>query len=261
MRKDLQKQLCEQERHGSSRSYKEVRRSREFNVDYDEFVGGRESMTHRYRVKGIDKNLSENFAPLWGIIRTNAGRPWDKVYSELCEVFDMRNHVNAHIIVHLFDFVETKTFIGEDGEIWVGGRKYGKAEEPLKSAYCEYYVHPKNGLLLKNKHWKGWKSKYRYAKPEDPNVRVISKEMEFRRRDENSPWFVCTLRLLPLPQGKQVFRPFGLGRRPHQGYWVTEYPDLSVRDAWDGKLAQYNRYYCNSVKSASKKDLKKWGVV
>jgi hypothetical protein len=264
LRKDLQKLLCEQERNGSSRRHKEVRRSKDFAVDPNEFSAGRESMTKRYTVKGINKEFSENFAPLWGIIRKNANRPWDKVFSELNEVFDMRNHVNAHILVHLWQFVERETYIGDDGKVWVRGRYNG--DQQLESSGSEYYIHPITGLLLRNKAYKSWKASKREgaakrAAKERKTRIVISNEQELRRKDEDSPWFVCTLALLVRPDPVYVWdeRQYREGGKIYRSFRAT-YPRLTKKDKWTGEYAQYNRYYCSDYRSASKKEIKQWGA-
>lgn len=266
MRKDLQKLLCEQERRGSSRKYREVRRDKEFTVDYNEFSAGRESMTRRYMVKGNNKEFSENFAPLFGIIRKNVNRPWDKVFSELNEVFDMRNHVNAHILVHLWSFVATKTFIGKDGKVWITGQRYGEADVPL-DASTEYYVHPTSGLLLRNQRYMSWKrmnreGAERRAAEERKTKIVISKELELRRRDENSPWFVCTMSFLKRPAPVYVWeeRQYREGGKIYR-YLRPSYPRTYIKDKWTKEYVQYDRYYVSGYRTASKKDLKKWGVL
>lgn len=261
MRKDLQKLLCEQERHGSGRSFKQVRRKKENRYLEDpEFNAGTEGMKVRYvRGYGNDsKSFSENFNPLWGIIRKNAGRRWDDVFSELCQVFDMRNHVNAHILVHLWDFVETKCWF-EDGKVWTRGYS---STVPIEDSGSQYYVHPVTGILTKN--GDGQRRRYRYAKDkEDPNVRKISKTLELRRKDEDSPWFVCSISYLALPKPtyKWVERgPYREGGKVYR-YFSPEYPAITARDRWTGKgVDRYNTYYCSGYRSASKKDLKKYGV-
>lgn len=263
MRKDLQKLLCEQERHGSDRSYKEVRRKRDFSIDVNEFSAGRESMTKRYMIVGNNKEFSENFNPLFGIIRKNVNRPWDKVFSELNKIFDMRNHVNAHIVIHLFDFVERETFIGEDGEVWERN-KYGP-NRPIKDSGSEYYVHPVTGILLKNVHYKTYgaerrNSKARHEEEKRKLARKISDTLEYRRRTEDDPWFACTI--APFGPGKKVFKyttgtyrsPLGRETTEHEGVW----------DAWEKKLVEpgWNRKnYCSSVRSASRKELLRNGII
>lgn len=265
MRKDLQKLLCEQERNGSSRKYKEVRRKKEFkDLEDPEFNAGVEGMKVRY-IRGhgnLAKSFSENFAPLWGIIRKNAGRKWDDVYSELSQVFDMRNHVNAHILVHLWDFVERNTWF-EDGQVWV--LSYSRTE--LAETSCEYYVHPVTGILTKSKEYETYNQGARRRKEEREAKKretciVVNNSLELRRVDVDSPWFVCTIKRLAWPKGVSVYKEYSSTySKRKRGYWTTEYPPITAIDAWTGKkVERYGVDYCVSRRSASKKDLKNAGI-
>lgn len=262
MRKDLQKLLCEQERRGSGRSYKEKRRSKEFNeTAFDpEFSAGREGMKVRYvRGYGEDmKDFSENFNPLWGIIRKNTGRKWDDVYSELCQVFDMRNHVNAHILVHLWDFVETKAFIGEDGKVWVRGYRTVHVEDDS----CEYYVHPVTNILSKNEGFESFKTAYRrnkakYEKEREVLVVKISDTFEYRRKTVNDPWFGCRLKACPPPKVTYKARKFSATSKE---YYRNEYDYVACWDTFYKKSVEKGAY-CFSHYTVSHKELVKHGLI
>lgn len=168
MREDLNKLLCERERPRSYDHYCNYRNLERFNslhdVPYDDedfaepFTGigsgSRESMKYRY---GWDsKSFNENLNPLWGVIRKNVGRKWDKVYSELCQVFDKRSVINQHILTHLFQTVEINVVV-EDGELWVTQR-YRSAPVQLRDSDVEYYVDPRDGILKFNAHRKSYRT-------------------------------------------------------------------------------------------------------
>lgn len=118
-----------------------------------EDLPSRESMS-RHRKYGWDaKELNENLNPLRRYLEKNAGRPWDKVYSEICERINPNSAVQNHILQHVYDFVESKTFMEDDGKVYyrfpyMWGRQ---VSEPIEKSYKRLYVHPKNGLLLKIK--------------------------------------------------------------------------------------------------------------
>lgn len=259
MRRDLNKLLCEEERNGSSRSYKEVRNKKDFRIIDEDFSAGRESMTKRYMIAGINKEFGEHLNPLYGIVRKNVGRRWDDVYSELCEVFDFRSHINAHILVHLWDYVERDTF-WKDGKVWVNSRYSGA--KLLDETYSEYYVHPLNGILSKNQKFKTWNERSRERKAErEAEARktciVISKSLELRRRDEDSPWFICELAFLAYP--KKIIKEYTsrIGKRSTQ---YEAYPDCDAIDCWTREKVKWGSYYCTSYRSAGKKDLKSAGL-
>lgn len=260
MRKDLNKQLCEHERHGSDRKFREVRRSKAFDIqDEDGPVGGRESMTKRHNVGWRNKEFAENFAPLWGVIRKNANRPWDKVYGELCEVFDRRSVINQHILTHLFDFVETKTYLNDDGEVWVRP-SYGHPHALGGSS--EYYVHPKTGLLLKNPKYRNWRvaQKEKAAKKAAEALkthRVIDDKMELFCI--NDVWFIAEMKPCPNEYTSEQVK-YGAYHKPHQTYLKKTYtPCYDVIK--EGYVCFPTPKYAASKKTASHKELKKYGIV
>lgn len=257
MRKDLQKQLCEQERRGSGMGFRDHRKSKAHAID-EEFSAGRESMKKRYGYN--TKDFSENFNPLWGVIRTNVNRPWDKVYSELCEVFDMRNHVNAHIVLHLFQFVETKT-VFEDGVVYARRHDGVGPLEPLADSSREYFVHPKTGILLKNKFYRSHTQMYKERKQkelkeEEKLTKVISETLQLCRRAEDSPWFICTLAVIP-PRVRTV-----------DDDDVVTFSGGEAFDVWHkktrGRVWSYGSppadKYCVSFRTAGRRELKEYGV-
>lgn len=259
MRKDLQKLLCEQERRGSGRSFKEKRRAKEFNeTAFDpEFTAGREGMKVRYvRGYGSDsKDFSENFNPLWGIIRKNAGRKWDDVYSELCEVFDMRNHVNAHILIHLWDFVETHAFF-EDGQVWVRG--YSQTR-PVENSGCDYYVHPVTGILTHNPR-PSWKAIRKASLAEVKNEELVFKvndELEYRRKNLNSPWFGCRMKACPPPT---ITVAAEKSRYSNRVYYGNKYEYVKCWDSFHKHYVEKG-FYCATHYTASHKELVKNGVI
>jgi hypothetical protein len=72
------------------------------------------------------KWFGENLRPLERWLRSNVGRPWDAVYSEICEVLPADSVVKKHVRDHLGDFVLTITH-EVDGRLW-GQREWGDWE-------------------------------------------------------------------------------------------------------------------------------------
>jgi hypothetical protein len=63
------------------------------------------------------KSLNENLKPLERFLRGNAGRPWSKVYAEICEGLNVRSAVQKHVRDHLSGLVDLRVF-ERDGELW-----------------------------------------------------------------------------------------------------------------------------------------------
>lgn len=155
MRPDLNKQLCERERHRSYDRFGNYRKLRKFNKAGEEGEGlpVREGMKHRYTINYNTKDLNENLNPLWGAVRKNVGRRWDSFYSDLCKVFDKRSVINQHILDHLFQEVEREVYVGDDDQLYVRNN-YGRGDTPLRESYTEFYVDPRDGILKVNKHYR-----------------------------------------------------------------------------------------------------------
>src|SRR5437763_3866561 len=98
MRSDMKKVVVERPRWGSRlRNEKFGARLRYIpGHDYDEQprkARGFES----YGEGGCGKYFTDVLGPLERFLRTNIGRPWDKVYSELCAGLDKRKTTGLHI--------------------------------------------------------------------------------------------------------------------------------------------------------------------
>jgi hypothetical protein len=121
-------------------------------LDAGDSPPSREGMKERYGE--YRKHFNENLAPLRRFLQANVGRPWNKVYAEICKHIDRDNVVQKHILTHLFQYVITRVVM-IDGQPCrtesYAGRRYG---EPLRTSHDRYqwYVCPKSGLLRKSKY-------------------------------------------------------------------------------------------------------------
>jgi hypothetical protein len=139
MRADMHKVVVERERHGSTLRNRKWGPRLAFVPEDDDDDQPKFASSGRGRQYGHNKKgFSDVLGPLEGFLRSNLGRPWDKVFSELRQGLDVRKVTGRHIFDHLRWMVETGCWIGEDGKVqaphegwWVGG----------------FYVHPKTGLL------------------------------------------------------------------------------------------------------------------
>lgn len=148
MKPYFSKLLTEKERRGSRARSKKTGGRVRYIPDHDYDEEPIRLPISRRRQYGYDgKELSDSLNPLFGILLKNVGRPWDKVYSELCAGLDRRSVSGLHVFQHMKDYVETKTFIGPDGSVWAYDR--GGDSGPISSYWKDgsFYVHPKTGLL------------------------------------------------------------------------------------------------------------------
>lgn len=146
MRQDFAKQLTERERIHHADHYHNYRHVKGPRGMDDDEVGGRESMRKRYNHGYDRKSFNENLNPLKGWLRSCIGKKWDKCYSELRTNFDARSVVNAHILEHLYQYIQVHTKV-IDGKVVALSRWSGRGYVPIKEISEDYYVCPKDGTV------------------------------------------------------------------------------------------------------------------
>lgn len=160
MRKDMSKVVIERPRYGHGDPSRKTR----LRINrYDPGNEYEDSPKHLPSSKGRGTKMFSDFLnPLERFLQSNVGRPWDKVYSELCKYLDRRKTTGRHVFQHLEDFVELNCFTGENGLIYVCDDRRGV--RPLSEQRWRrkiYYVHPQSKLLSefdgKDKRTARWK--------------------------------------------------------------------------------------------------------
>jgi hypothetical protein len=99
--------------------------------------------------------LNENLAPLRRYLHAQIGRPWNKVFSEICAGIDRRNTVQQHIHQHIREFIAIDVDLHN-------GRLIDLAAEPrflgTDSGMSQaLYVDPRTGLIRPNKNYRSWR--------------------------------------------------------------------------------------------------------
>lgn len=155
MRPDMGKVITERHRTKSvpTAKFGKTIRWNGFDGDYTEpkFQSGSQG-----RVYGYDrKQPTDVLGPLKGWVEKQVGRPWDKVYSELCQVLDKRKLTHKHVIDHLYQWVGRTVILCKDGCYRepdnISGFWTNEGKWVLNGFAPEYFVHPKTGLLERNK--------------------------------------------------------------------------------------------------------------
>lgn len=146
------------------------------------------------------KFFNEHLGPLRRFLDANVGRPWDKVYSEICQHVDRGNVVQKHILTHLFDYVVVHTVL-INGEPCRGERHWGyDYGEPLRTSdrRNRWYVCPKSGLLRRSK----YVPNNRRRKPEPPRtVKLNNKQVCV---DRGGRWELITVALVAKSEPREV---------------------------------------------------------
>lgn len=153
MRKDMDRILVGRPRTGGKSPKGTGRGNEERDLENMPF---KEGMRSRWRYNR--KELNENLAPFFRWLKSNIGRPWDKVYSEIREQIDARSAVQYHILQHLDQYVQLHTFLDEEGIPRVHGTWRRDYEVD------GLYVCPKSGLLKEHR-LKSWRKRHPRKEP------------------------------------------------------------------------------------------------
>lgn len=143
MRSDIGKLVTERERSGSSNPSLKTGLSiawkgHEAEYDYDRMA----SMS--WNRLWQRKEFTDVLSPIYRWLDQQVGRPWNKVYSELCKNLDKRKVTHKHVLDHAFQHVERHTYLGVDGQFYSRETAY-RSEYPIKGLF----VHPKTGLVVR----------------------------------------------------------------------------------------------------------------
>ena len=139
MRADMHKVVVERERGRSTWKNRKWGKRLPFLPDAEYEDQPKFVSSGRRRQYGSDcKWFTDVLGPLEGFLRSNLGRPWDKVYGELRQGLDVRKVTGQHIFDHLKRMVETDCWMGPDRKVYTWGWRH-RVEG--------FYVNPKNGLL------------------------------------------------------------------------------------------------------------------
>jgi hypothetical protein len=139
MRSDMAKVIVERPRHGSREKHRKGYRKQWQKLKPEDWPK-QESIY----AKGHTKSFNEHLGPLRRYLRKQLGRPWNKVFSEICQNLRVDSAVQSHVRDHLDDFVETRVIV-IDGVLCGSNHPVG---HPLRRGYWkEFYVCPRTGLL------------------------------------------------------------------------------------------------------------------
>lgn len=151
------------------------------------------------------RNLNENLAPLRRYLHAQVGRPWNRVFSEICAGIDRRNTVQQHIHQHIRDFIAINVEVRDGQLVDLADRwKFPPAHLGL---FQELYVDPRSGLIRRNKSYRSWRHRAtERQRREQTDVaarrRIVDKRTVFLLLD--GVWY--RVEVDTLPQTSVVYR-------------------------------------------------------
>src|SRR5262245_35416893 len=144
MRADMAKVIVERPRHKGWAWRKPKGYQRQLHRYGDEGPPQCEGMKRRWK-HGI-KALNEHLGPLRRYLDSQVGRPWVKVFAEICAHIDRSSAVQDHVRDHVADYVTVHVILNDGVPCSGEGRNHGW---PLRPGW--WYVCPRTGLLRKIK--------------------------------------------------------------------------------------------------------------
>lgn len=154
----------------------------------------------RARWQGHTNRFNEHLGPLRRYLDSQVGRPWDKVYSEICAHINRDSVVQDHVRDHVDEYVTVHVLLIDGvpctGE---GGRTYG---QPLHTVPGRrpWYVCPRTGLLRRVEALPRKQPRYPRPKPK-PRYVPVSDTLQCRYFDR--AWHLITLQPLPTPYSQK----------------------------------------------------------
>jgi hypothetical protein len=219
-----------------------------------------ESMHKREGVNWYERrhDYVVDYSAIRGMLRSAVGRPWNKVWSEICHKFDARTLKGKESRDYAKSLVELDPEIGDNGEVLI--RRYWFRDG--------FYVHPVTGILKSVP-----PSKYKAKKtPLDERIITIGKRAFFKF---DGIWYEVLFKSLPPKDPEDVLarrlrgfqryyhvldifemygdrnrinRAMGWSSRSFASYWAFE----------DHYIRKYGKpVYCYNKRQVGKKDIKK----
>lgn len=182
MRADMAKLLVERPRTGRAMArYKRKGTVREATwAEREDAQPSHASMCSK-KYRWWYKDLNENLAPFWRFLGGCVGRPWAKVYAEICENVDRSSAVQAHILQHVWDRVERNP-IYRDGKVYSLPRFLSELREIDRFSY---YI-DRLGILRRGK---GLSYRQQQALRKDSPRYVVLSFGRIAKQDGSGNWY------------------------------------------------------------------------
>ncbi|MDE0220078.1 MAG: hypothetical protein OXJ90_12475 [Spirochaetaceae bacterium] len=256
MRSDMSKVIVERPRSGG-RGLRKGRRPRDPD-DFRKQVG-----LHRAAVEADSwKELNENLAPLRRYLHSQVGRPWDKVWSEICANLRPSSAVQQHVRDHVFDFVARDVTV-RDGEFYLAGR-FLRPATTLRESWYELWIDPRTGILRRNRHYRTYRQRSRERQRRREALvrrRMVSagENRQYHLLQDGAWWEVALKKVPTYYQDRRTrygpTRRVAVEREVHDAVLDANLSDLPRAVLYDRRGV-----YAASKRQLSKKETKRLGL-
>jgi len=210
MRDDMAKLIVERPRLGGHGARKR-RPLKDLDLARDKIGMGRAASE-----TGDRKRLNENLAPLRRYIAGQVGRPWAKVWSEICANLHVTSTVQQHVRDHISDFVAFTGVTRRDDQVFVQWRSGGP--KPLETSWFVFWVDPATGILLRNRRLQTSRMK-RKVRQAEWQRKLLDRMVEHDARHQyhlldDGAWWEITLEDEPTVPAKSNYRSHIVNRKP-----------------------------------------------
>jgi hypothetical protein len=239
MRADMAKVIVERPRHGSGlaskgKGYDRARR----RLAWDE-QPRREGMKRR---SGGGRFFNEHLGPLVRFLRSRVGRPWDGVFSEICQHINRDSVVQDHVRDHVDDLVVTRVLLVDGVPCYNGGRFHARPIAGSRFS-AQFYVCPATGILKALKRRRPQKQPVRTHPPVKAGADLVCLYRDGR-------WHL--VRVVPLPG--DAWRDLSDKEDVWLGRPVRHLPEPTARETYGAAV------YAVSQRRLGKKELRQWPV-
>ncbi|RJQ25025.1 hypothetical protein C4577_06480 [Candidatus Parcubacteria bacterium] len=251
MRKDMGKVITERPRRGMR--YKAPKGSKkEIQKGFDEDSPKTENIRKKWRKGFNGKEFTDVLGPLRGYVLSVIGRPFDKVFSEICEVLKPTGLSGSHAQDHLWDMLLRNVKIDENGRVCYPDDyrsfKDLKEYEPISPGkyYNIAYVDPRDGIIKKIK-----EPKRNVKQKKKEVVRVIIND-KFQCHKINDLWYMVEVKPVKFYYRDRISR---IGKFTWYYKDFIPYEDMligTVREAY-----QAGNFYGGALKAVSKRQMNK----
>ena len=198
MRADMAKVIVERPRLGRAGSHKVKGEQRRLARYGDDGPPSREGLKLRYGHNR--KHFNEHLGPLRRYLDKQVGRPWDKVYAEICTHLRRDSVVQKHVHTHVAEYVLRDVILVDDVPCHGSGYWIGR---PLAKSWVRWYVCPRTGLLRRLKPTSR-KRKPPITEETPPFIRLGD---DLGCRFLRGGWHLVTLRRLPVAGNPRLRTP------------------------------------------------------